>query len=55
MRSWVLGWGGSVEVVSPPSLREHVAATLRRGAQRYQPPTTAAEPQRHNTGGRPRR
>jgi predicted DNA-binding transcriptional regulator YafY len=37
MRSWVLGWGGSVEVISPPSLREHVASTLRRGAQRYQP------------------
>jgi predicted DNA-binding transcriptional regulator YafY len=35
MRSWVLGWGGSVEVVAPPSLREHVAATLRRGADRY--------------------
>jgi predicted DNA-binding transcriptional regulator YafY len=37
MRSWVLGWGGSVEVMSPPSLRDHVAATLRRGAERYQP------------------
>jgi predicted DNA-binding transcriptional regulator YafY len=36
MRSWVLGWGGSVEVLAPPSLREHIAATLRRGAQRYQ-------------------
>jgi proteasome accessory factor B len=35
MRSWVLGWGGSVEVVAPASLREHVAATLRRGADRY--------------------
>ncbi|HEY8755189.1 MAG TPA: transcriptional regulator [Candidatus Dormibacteraeota bacterium] len=35
MRSWVLGWGGSVEVIEPSSLREHVAATLRRGAQRY--------------------
>ncbi|MDQ6856381.1 MAG: WYL domain-containing protein, partial [Candidatus Dormibacteraeota bacterium] len=36
MRSWVLGWGGSVEVIAPPSLRKHVAATLRHGAQRYQ-------------------
>jgi predicted DNA-binding transcriptional regulator YafY len=35
MRSWVLGWGASVEVIAPPSLREHVAATLRRGANRY--------------------
>jgi predicted DNA-binding transcriptional regulator YafY len=39
MRSWVLGWGGSVEVIAPPSLREHVGATLRRGAQRYPPAT----------------
>ncbi len=36
MRSWVLGWGGSVEVVAPPSLREHIAATLRQGADRYE-------------------
>jgi predicted DNA-binding transcriptional regulator YafY len=36
MRSWVLGWGGSVEVIAPPSLRAHVAATLRQGAQRYE-------------------
>ena len=35
MRSWVLGWGGAVEVLEPPSLREHVAAMLRRGAERY--------------------
>src|ERR1700686_976797 len=25
MRAWVLGWGGSVEVIAPPSLRDHVA------------------------------
>jgi predicted DNA-binding transcriptional regulator YafY len=31
----VLGWGGSVEVIAPPSLREHIADALRRGAQRY--------------------
>jgi predicted DNA-binding transcriptional regulator YafY len=36
MRAWVLGWGGSVEVIAPPSLREHIAATLRRGASRYE-------------------
>ncbi|MBJ7595640.1 MAG: transcriptional regulator [Candidatus Dormibacteraeota bacterium] len=35
MRSWVLGWGGSVEVIAPPSLREHIAATLAQGAARY--------------------
>jgi predicted DNA-binding transcriptional regulator YafY len=38
MRSWVLGWGGSVEVIAPPSLREHVAAALQRGADRYRAP-----------------
>jgi predicted DNA-binding transcriptional regulator YafY len=37
MRSWVLGWGGSVEVISPPSLREHISAALRQGAARYRP------------------
>ncbi len=35
MRPWVLGWGGAVEVVAPPSLRDHVAGTLQRGADRY--------------------
>lgn len=35
MRSWVMGWGGSVEVLGPPSLREHVADAHRRGARRY--------------------
>jgi proteasome accessory factor B len=38
MRSWVLGWGGSVEVLAPPSLRSHIAATLRAGAARYGEP-----------------
>ena len=37
MRSWVLGWGASVEVIAPASLREHVATALLRGAQRYRP------------------
>lgn len=35
MRSWVLGWGGSVEVLAPASLRDYVAGSLRRGAARY--------------------
>ncbi|MEO8898366.1 MAG: transcriptional regulator [Candidatus Dormibacter sp.] len=35
MRAWVLGWGGSVEVIAPLSLRQHIAATLRLGAARY--------------------
>jgi predicted DNA-binding transcriptional regulator YafY len=35
MRSWVLGWGGAVEVVAPASLRDYVAAQLRAGAARY--------------------
>ena len=35
MRPWVLGWGGMVEVVSPPSLRVFVADSLRAGAAHY--------------------
>ena len=35
MRPWVLGWGGEVEVLAPPELREHVATTMRRGVQLY--------------------
>lgn len=35
MRPWVLGWGSLVEVVAPPSLREHVADSMRRGAEIY--------------------
>jgi predicted DNA-binding transcriptional regulator YafY len=41
MRSWVLGWGGSVEVIAPPSLRRHIASTLRHGADRYPSATIA--------------
>jgi predicted DNA-binding transcriptional regulator YafY len=41
MRSWVLGWGGSVEVIAPPSLRLHIASTLRQGADRYPSATIA--------------
>lgn len=36
MRSWVLGWGGAVEVLAPDSLREHVASALRQGAALYE-------------------
>ncbi|WP_216327997.1 helix-turn-helix transcriptional regulator [Deinococcus aestuarii] len=32
---WVLGWGGDVEVIAPPDLRERVAGALRRGATLY--------------------
>jgi predicted DNA-binding transcriptional regulator YafY len=35
MRPWVLGWGSLVEVVAPPSLREHVAESMRLGAAIY--------------------
>jgi len=38
MRPWVLGWGSLVEVVGPPSLREHVAESMRRGAEMYRQP-----------------
>ena len=37
MRPWVLGWGAMVEVLEPPSLREHVAESMRRGAEMYAP------------------
>jgi predicted DNA-binding transcriptional regulator YafY len=35
MRPWVLGWGSQVEVLAPPSLREHVAASMAAGARLY--------------------
>ncbi|HEV7603512.1 MAG TPA: WYL domain-containing protein [Candidatus Limnocylindrales bacterium] len=35
IRLWILSWGDSVEVVSPSSLREDVAATLRRALANY--------------------
>lgn len=35
MRPWVLGWGDLVEVVAPRSLREFVAASVRRAAEIY--------------------
>ncbi|MGH2473937.1 MAG: helix-turn-helix transcriptional regulator, partial [Candidatus Limnocylindrales bacterium] len=36
IRLWILSWGDDVEVVSPPSLREDVAATLHRAVTRYE-------------------
>ena len=35
IRLWVLSWGDEVEVVSPPALRDDVAATHRRALARY--------------------
>ena len=35
MRPWVLGWGAQVEVLAPPSLREHVAGSMAAGARLY--------------------
>jgi predicted DNA-binding transcriptional regulator YafY len=35
IRLWILSWGDDVEVVEPASLREDVAATLRRASARY--------------------
>lgn len=32
---WVLGWGGEVEVVTPPELRAQVAGTLHKAASLY--------------------
>lgn len=35
MRPWVLGWGSLVEVLAPPSLRDHVARSMRDGVRIY--------------------
>ena len=35
IRLWILQWGSDVEVVAPIELREDVAATLGRAAERY--------------------
>ncbi len=35
IQSWILGWGGSVEVLAPRELREEIAATARGMAARY--------------------
>jgi predicted DNA-binding transcriptional regulator YafY len=35
IRLWILSWGDDVEVIAPASLRDDVAATLRRAAEHY--------------------
>ncbi len=35
IRLWILSWGDDVEILAPSSLRDDVAATLRRAATRY--------------------
>ena len=35
IRLWILSWGDAVEVLEPAALREDVAATFRRAAERY--------------------
>jgi predicted DNA-binding transcriptional regulator YafY len=35
VRLWILSWGDDVEVLSPPGLRQDVASTHRRAADRY--------------------
>ena len=35
IRLWILQWGDAVEVIAPAELRDDVAATLRRAADRY--------------------
>ncbi|TMC51394.1 MAG: WYL domain-containing protein [Chloroflexi bacterium] len=42
MRPWVLGWGAQVEVLEPPSLREHATASMREGARMYGKGTPAS-------------
>jgi predicted DNA-binding transcriptional regulator YafY len=35
IRSWILGWGGSAEVVEPAELRARIRAELETGLARY--------------------
>src|SRR5438874_1933671 len=42
IRPWILSWGDGVEVLSPASLRESVAASVARAAERYQAVATRA-------------
>jgi predicted DNA-binding transcriptional regulator YafY len=41
IRLWILSWGDDVEVIEPVELRNDVAATLRRAADRYAAPTVS--------------
>ncbi len=47
LRSWVLEWGASVEVVSPPDLRALVEAELARALSRYRPPAPSNAASEH--------
>jgi predicted DNA-binding transcriptional regulator YafY len=40
IRLWILQWGDEVEVLEPAALRDDVAATWRRAAERYRAPAT---------------
>jgi predicted DNA-binding transcriptional regulator YafY len=35
IQHWVLSWGGAVEVLEPPELRDAIAASVSRAAARY--------------------
>jgi len=35
IQPWILSWGGGVEVLEPPELRDAIAASVRRAAERY--------------------
>jgi len=35
IQPWILSWGDAAEVLEPPELREAIAASMRRGAERY--------------------
>ena len=35
IQSWILSWGGAAEVLEPPELREAIATSVRRAAERY--------------------
>lgn len=50
LESWILGWGGSAEVVEPAALREKIAAAARDLAAIYGPSTSNNN---HATAGLP--
>jgi len=35
IQSWILSWGGAAEVIEPAELRDAIAASVRRAAERY--------------------
>jgi predicted DNA-binding transcriptional regulator YafY len=52
LRSWVLGFGASVQVVGPAALRQAIADELKRGSARYWQPVVKV-PRRTETGDAP--